>query len=282
MGGFVSDKLKKIGEVLLQGAGFFIILALLFQVLKFQIFEPFEIIRYSAALSTVWQQVLSLAAVLLVTLLFVGLFNGKKYAPRFTRQPGKDALLGVIIGVLLSGGTLGLYLMTESLTFSAWTFVNQFIFWVIAIGVNVLVQEYILRGYLFSLVQACFGDLAAVGFSAVIFAALTPYVLTGGVVAILIAFAFNFLLSLLRIHTKGLMGPAIVHFIWKITGVLILGTLPSRLGAPSVSAEDIAGAELLTGGNLRFAGSVLTLVITIFLIDLAFILISDAKEKAKK
>ncbi|MDR0852599.1 MAG: CPBP family intramembrane metalloprotease [Clostridiales Family XIII bacterium] len=275
----MTDFTKKLGKTLLQIAVYLVLWALLLWVFRLPALQTFV---NNAALNAVWVQLLSFAGLALITWLFIRFMKEKELSPIISKLPAQDALLGLIVGVLLAGGTLGLYIMTDSFSFGRWYDIDQFYLWVLAIIINVAAQEYVFRGYLFSLVQSRFGKFAAVGGSAILFALLTPYVLSGGTISILIAFAFNCLLSMLRLHTGGMLAPFVTHLIWQLSGGLLLSVLPNVSGYPSFTDDSVSGSGILSGGSLRFAGSALTFIVTLFLIDLAFILISDAKDKAKK
>jgi membrane protease YdiL (CAAX protease family) len=264
---------------LLKAIGYIALWAALLQLFKL---PAFVALRNSGtdARSEVFMQLYPLAALIVVTLLFMFVIDRRKIIPRITHSPGRDCSMGLVIGSLLSGGTVGLFLMTDSITFRSWSAVDNALLWTLAIVLNVITQEYVLRGYLFLLIQTRFGPIAAVAVSSALFALFSPYVFPGGTLPILIAFAFNILLSLLRIHTSGMLTPFLVHLIWSIMGILILGVIPNGDGYPSFASNAIAGIAIFTGGSNRFAGSALTFIIIVTLIDLAVILITDARERA--
>ncbi|MDR1953169.1 MAG: CPBP family intramembrane metalloprotease [Clostridiales Family XIII bacterium] len=233
------------------------------------------------ALAEIWWQALSFLSLLVVSTLFTrGIERGKLRINLSANLP-RDLALGILVGCLWIGGTVGLLAITDSISFGERQLVSQIVLWIIAVLINAIMQEYLIHGYMFALLGSKCGNLVAVSVTAVLFAALNVRALENGTISILFTFAASTLLALLRIHTRGLLAPIITHFIWNFVGGLVIGGVFLGENYPTVWPETLSGVDIISGGNLKFEGSGLALLVTIVLIDLMVILIGDDREKRK-
>ncbi|MDR1028137.1 MAG: CPBP family intramembrane metalloprotease [Clostridiales Family XIII bacterium] len=274
--------MRKFLEVFFKIAIFLILWTILLKVFGMTQFRPPGNLFENAALAELWFQVLSFVALLIVSTLFVwGVERGRLKTILSHRAP-RDILLGVVLGCLWIGGTLGLLAITDSIEFGERRAVDLFLLWALAVLINAIIQEYLIHGYMFSLLRDKYGDIAAIAATSAIFAALNARALENGTISILFVFAASVFLALLRIHTKGLLTPIIMHFIWNAVGGLVIGGVLLGDNYPSIWTEALSGIDLISGGNLRFEGSGLALLVTVVLIDLAVILINDGREDRLK
>jgi hypothetical protein len=131
---------------------------------------------------------------------------------------------------------------------------------------------------MFRLLQKNYNGIAAVVIPSLIYLALHPLHVSGGLISFLDIATAGFLLAMLRYHTNGILVPIIVHFFWNATTGLILGV--TNLGDyPSIFSDTLvtSGNEILHGGTLGFEASAITLIVTALLIDLVSVLINDVR-----
>jgi membrane protease YdiL (CAAX protease family) len=187
-------------------------------------------------------------------------------------------VVGVVFGVMWAGGAVALYQITGSSDLSDHSYYSGIWLWLIPVAINVITQEYIFRGYMYSLMQKNYNNIAAVVVPSIIYLILHPIHVSGGLISVLDVTTAGFLLSMLRYHTKGILVPIIVHFFWNATAGVVLGTIDLG-GYPSIFMNSLVtnGNELLHGGKLGFEASAITLIVTALLIDLVSVLINDAR-----
>jgi membrane protease YdiL (CAAX protease family) len=274
--------MKKVVEVTLKIIALLAVWAAFLWVLKLPQFASTGVFAEDAALAELWWQALSFIALLIVSTLFVWGVERGQLRTRLSLNVPKDFILGAVMGCLWIGGTVGLLAITDSISFGERQSIAQVIFWIAAVLINSIMQEYLIHGYMFALLGKRYGNLCAVSVSAVVFAALNVRALENGTISILFIFAASILLALLRLHTKGLLAPIITHFIWNLVGGIVIGGVFLGENYPTVWPETLSGIDIISGGNLKFEGSGLALLVTIVLIDLMVILINDDREKQKE
>ena len=275
--------MKKFLSTTLKIIAFFAMWVVLLQLFKMDLFKPPGFFADNEALTEVWTQGLAFVAMIIVSVIFIWLVDFGKIVPTFTTVPIRDTLFGIIIGLIWICGTLGLLLLTSSIDFKEWNTIPNLWIWAIAILLNTITIEFIFRGYIFSLLNKKYGAVAAVAVPAFIYVAVHGYALNNGMMSILFVLTASILLSLMRYHTKGMLAPLLSHFVWNFVGGLIIGGVPIGAHYPNMLDKDLNGLALVTGGDAKFEGSALALIVLINLIYLVILLMRDAKEgKGKK
>ncbi|MDR2157154.1 MAG: CPBP family intramembrane metalloprotease [Clostridiales Family XIII bacterium] len=274
--------MKKFFEVFFKTAAFFAAWTILLRVFGLSRTTAGRVFLWDPALTEVWSQLLAFFSLTVVSFLSVRIVERGRLRTRIATKAPRDALAGTVVGCLWIGGTLGLLVITGSIEFGESQSIGEPVYWVLSVLINVIVREYLIHGYVFTLLRNRYDDLIAVAVTSVIFAALKAGAVESGTVSILFAFATGVLLSLLRIYTNGLLAPIIAHFIWNAVGCLVIGGVSLGDHYPSVWKETLSGIDIISGGELKFEGSGLALVTTVVLIDLVVILINDAREAKMK
>ncbi|MDR0817857.1 MAG: CPBP family intramembrane metalloprotease [Clostridiales Family XIII bacterium] len=240
---------------------------------------PLPLFMESPALTEIWYRLGPFLSMVVVSLLFVFLLDKNIKVRMFPERADVSILSGLVFGAIWVGGTFGLLLITDSVVLSGPKTIPDAIFWLIAVLMLVLTQEYLLRGYLFSLLRKSYGGFVAIIVTSVLYVLLSPSVLEASSLAILIALAEGVMLGMLRVYTGGILSPLLAHLLWAGFGSLILGTVPTGLYSPSMWETVLTGAEPVTGGALMFSGSALCLLVIVILIDLSGILMNDKRTR---
>ena len=275
--------MKKFISTTLKIIAFFAMWILLLQLFKTSFFNTPKLFAENEALTEVWTQGLAFVAMIIVSVIFIWLVDWGKTIPNFTSVPIRDTLFGIVIGLIWICGTLGLLLLTNSIDFKEWHTIPSLWIWTIAILINTITIEFMFRGYVFSLLNKKYGALAAVAVPSFIYVAVHGNALNNGIMSILFVLTASILLSLIRYHTKGMLAPLLAHFVWNFTGGLVIGGVPIGAHYPNMLDKDLNGLALVTGGDAKFEGSALALIVLINLIYLIILLMQDAKEgKGKK
>ena len=270
--------MKKFLSTAIKIIAFFAVWIVLLQLFKMDFFNPLKSFSENEALNEVWTQGLAFIAMIIVSVIFIWLVDWGKTIPTFTTVPIRDTLFGVIIGLIWICGTLGLLLLTSSIDFKEWHRIPDLWIWTIAILLNTITIEFMFRGYLFSLLNKSYGAFAAVVIPSFIYVAVHGYALNNGMMSILFVLTAAVLLSLMRYHTKGMLAPLLAHFVWNFVGGLVIGGVPIGAQYPNMLDKDLNGLAIVTGGDAKFEGSALALIVLINLIYLIILLMRDTKE----
>ena len=270
--------MKKLLSTTLKIIAFFAMWIVLLQLCKMDLFKPPGFFGANEALTEVWTQGLAFIAMIIVSIIFIWLVDFGKIVPTLTTAPIRDTLFGIIIGLIWICGTLGLLLLTGSIDFKEWHTIPNLLIWTIAILLNTITIEFMFRGYIFSLLNKKYSAFAAVAIPSFIYVAVHGNALNNGMMSILFVLTASILLSLMRYHTKGMLAPLLAHFVWNFVGGLVIGGVPIGAHYPNMLDKDLNGLALVTGGDAKFEGSALALIVMINLIYLVILLMKDAKE----
>jgi membrane protease YdiL (CAAX protease family) len=233
----------------------------------------------SAAFFEFLRQAYALTAAIVIICIGILSFDGIHGFPKIVKRPWRDIILGLFVGVFWVAVTFILFHITDSIFPSDWTFPSLVAVWALAVALNVLTQEIILRGYVYTVVSRRYGAVAAIAVSSVVSLAVQGGVFTHGALPIIFTVAAAVLYGILRYYTKGLLAPVLTHAIWNLVGGLGLGLVNIGQGYPTIYAENVVGEDMISGGSTGFEGSALSVIVCILLIDLVAILIADASHR---
>lgn len=207
--------------------------------------------------------------------------NGRSGFPKLAKRPLRSALLGLFAGVFWVGVTFILFFVTDSVFADAREIPDYFFVWAAAVLVNVLTQELILRGYVYTVVSREYGAVSAIAVSSLVSLAVQGDAIANGAAAIIFTVCASALYGALRYYTKGLLAPVITHLIWDLAAGLVLGLVNLGQDYPVIISQSVVGEDIISGGRAGFEGSALAIIVCIALIDLIYLLINDRAADAK-
>ncbi|MDR1068233.1 MAG: CPBP family intramembrane metalloprotease [Clostridiales Family XIII bacterium] len=222
---------------------------------------------------------LALLIAAVIACLAILIFDGRKGFPKLVKRPLRDALLGLFAGAFWVGVTFLLFTITDSI-FPAGTSWPDFVsLWALAVLLNVLTQELILRGFVYTAVARNYGAAAAIAVSSLVSLLAQGDAFENGAVAVIFAVSAAALYGVMRQYTGGLLAPVITHLIWNLVGGLAFGLVDLGGQFPKIFQEDISGEDIISGGSAGFEGSVLSIIVCILLIDFVILLGDGAKSR---
>ncbi len=197
------------------------------------------------------------------------------------KNPLKNAILGLILGIVWIGGTtLPLYL-SGHLVLGNRNEISYLAVWFVAVLLNATMQEYLMRGYLFALLKDKYNLIVATAVTTIIFTAMHGGAFEAGAVAVFNVVTMSVFVSLLLIYTESLLAPIIVHFIWNAAGRLVFGVVSLADDYPCLWNGAISGNEFISGGAAKLEGSIVVSIANSLLIVLLGYLIVIKKRHHK-
>jgi membrane protease YdiL (CAAX protease family) len=219
-----------------------------------------------------WWELAPCLMTLLVTLIFQKAVE-RKIGLRLPwwRHPLPASLNGLGLGliwlVLPFGAALllGIYRLQPAAPIpSLWV-------WVLAVFLNVIMQEWLVRGYLYGLLKRDYSSVTAIVVTSLLFTGLHAGAFETGLLAVINIFTTSLLLSLALEWSGGLWMPILMHFVWNALGSLA-GVVLLADDYPALYQLSTSGAHWLNGGTARIEGSSLTLAVNLLLIGLLLVL----------
>jgi membrane protease YdiL (CAAX protease family) len=202
--------------------------------------------------------------VVAVTVIFVRIIDKKSITVVISKHWLRDTVMGVATGAMWIGVALLTLKLMGILTIGGKAAVPFLVVFVVALLLNAVTQELLVRGYLFSYLARKHGTLAAIVPTTLLFTLLHGGAFGAGIIAVLNVVTASVFLSLMLLYTDGLWATILVHFVWNLIGGLIFG-LVSLGDSVSVFHGLLTGGSLLAGGGAKVEGSIVVMVLNIVL-----------------
>ncbi len=174
----------------------------------------------------------------------------------------------MITGVLWLGSTVGLTALAGALRFDGHNQIAYLWLWLISVLLNAMMQELLVRGYLYQMIKSKYNTIVAAIVTTAIFTFMHGGAFEAGVVPVLNVVGMSLFMTAVLEYRKSLIAPTMVHFAWNALGAVILGLVSLADDYPHLLEPIIAGNDYLSGGIYRLEGSVVTLALnwTLFII----------------
>lgn len=232
----------------------------------FSISETPSFLSRSPAWLRLYNELVPLTAAVVATWLMTRYFNKDNIKVPFNVSRA-SWITGIVTGSVWIGLALIIAYGFQSLHVVARMPVSSPLVWVIALAFNTAMQELLVRGYLFKLLEVRHSVIVATIVTTVLFVGLHgpdfgPYGL--GLLNVTTA---SLLFTELLMHTKGLLAPIIAHFIWNLIGGILLNVVVLAEDYPSYLHSTLSGASFLSGGAAKLEGSIVVFVVNAALVS---------------
>ena len=238
--------------------------------------------KHNPALLRLWLEFIPLSLTVLISLIFVYIVERKNQIKiSLSRNLLKDSAIGSIIGLFWMISVIEIANFLGVLNVSNYTSVNSLYIWILAIFLNTIMQELMVRGYLFSLVETNYNKEIATITTTLLFVFMHGGAFEAGFIAVLNVFTTSILLSLMLIYTQGLAVPILMHFIWNCIGRLV-GVVSLAEDYPVLFDSYVSGSSMLSGGDIKIEGSIIVLIFNSLLILSTVVYYNRKNNKVKK
>ncbi|MFR4052310.1 MAG: CPBP family intramembrane glutamic endopeptidase, partial [Clostridium perfringens] len=150
--------------------------------------------------------------------------------------------------------------------------------WIISAFLNVIMQELLIRGYLYQLIKENYNVITSTIITTTLFTLMHGGVLTYGIIPILNIITMSLFMTAILEYTNSLVTPIIIHSIWNIVGSIILGSVSLASDYPNLLEVNFLGNKLLSGGLCKLEGSIIVLIVNVLL----FIIFTELTRKKFK
>ena len=149
--------------------------------------------------------------------------------------------------------------------------------WILSALLNTIMQELLIRGYLYQLIKSQYSTAAAAIATTALFTFLHGGALEAGIIPTLNVVPMSLLMGLVLEYTQSLLAPTVMHFLWNCIGGILLGGVSLAEDYPQLCRTEFTGPVLLSGGAPKMEGS-----IVVFLLNLLLIAVFAALLKKRK
>ncbi len=224
-----------------------------------------------------WAELIPFLCMVAVSFLF-WLIEKRKICILPVSNPITNCITGVVGGVVWLGASFIILVGTGTLKLAEHTAVSMLWLWIFSALLNTVMQELLVRGYLYQMIKSNYNVAAAACVSSALFTLLHGGAFEAGLIPVLNVLSMSVLMTVVLEYTASLITPIIMHFLWNSIGAVILGGVSLAEDYPHVFTSIFQGSTLLSGGACKMEGSIVVFFINIILIGIFIMLI---KKKAR-
>lgn len=263
--------MKKIAATIIKFIGFFLGWAILTSILPLSSSEDPAIWR-------LWAEIMPLLAMIAFTFVF-WLIEKKDVKLHLFDNPVKGTVLGAITGIVWLAIPALIMYVAKIIHFDGSNSIKLFPIWVLAAFLNVIMQELLVRGYLYQMLKQKHNIVVATVITTALFTALHGGAFEAGVIPVLNVLTMSLLMTIVLEYSGSIIAPTVMHFIWNGIGALVLGGVSLADDYPNLFILSINGSDILSGGTCKIEGSIIVLFVNVLLIALFMFLKNKQRTK---
>ncbi len=173
----------------------------------------------------------------------------------------KSLTVGIIAGIVWLGAAVAILIFTGTMTVVGHNSISMLWLWIISVFLNTIMQEMLVRGYLYQLIKANYNAIAAAVVTTALFTLMHGGAFEAGIIPVLNIVTMSLLMTAVLEYTHSLTAPIIMHFIWNCVGAVILGGVSLADNYTNLCITEFTRNALLSGGEFKIEGSIVVLLL---------------------
>lgn len=199
----------------------------------------------------------------------------RKLRLHLINNPSRSSILGIITGLIWLSSSAGILLLTRSVHIEGNNHISMLWLWILSAFINTVMQEMLVRGYLYQMIKKEYNLAAAVIVSTLLFTFAHGGAFEAGLLPVLNVLTMSLFMTAVLEYTDSLIAPIIIHFLWNSIGAIILGGISLAEDYPHVLNMTFDGNMILSGGIYKIEGSIVVLILNLIMI--AFFTVSQKR-----
>lgn len=209
-----------------------------------------------------WAELIPFLSIVVFTVIFWLIEKGK-VPLRLVTSPLPNALIGIATGIVWLGLSVLLLIIMGVLHFDGYTKVSLLGLWLFSALINTVMQELLVRGYLYQMIKSNYNLIAATVVSTALFTLAHGGAFEAGLIPVLNVLTMSLFMTVVLEFTHSLLAPIIIHFLWNSIGAIILGGVSLAEDYPHLLNMYFTGNTFLSGGTCKIEGSIIVLILNI-------------------
>ena len=222
-------------------------------------------------------ELIPFAVMLIFTLIFL-LIEKKEVRIPVVENFAKGTAVGTIAGLFWLGAASLILIIAGALTITGRESVPKLWLWIISAFINVIMQELLVRGYIYQLLKTRYNLPSAVAVTTVLFTLMHGGAFEAGIIPVINVVTMCLFTTALYECEKTIAAPIMAHTVWNIFGALVLGGVSLADDYPNIFTMTPSGSKLLSGGEYKIEASIVVLILNTVLAVL-FTLLALRKNK---
>lgn len=209
-------------------------------------------------------ELIPLAVLLIFTAVFLQIEKKKVHIP-VKQNCYKGIMSGTVVGFIWIGIAGGILLLLKQFEIIGKSEVPLLWLWIISAFINVVMQELLVRGYIYQLLKTKYNLAAAMIITTILFTVMHGGAIEAGVLPVVNVVTMCLFTTALYEAEGTLLAPIMAHAVWNIVGALFLGGVSLADDYPHLLTLTASANTLLSGGNYKIEASIVTTVLNIVL-----------------
>lgn len=186
----------------------------------------------------------------------------------------KKLFISILIGVVWIISSVIIIYLLGCIKLIQINKINYLLIWGILLFINTIMQELLVRGYIYQILKKNYNIVISTSITTIIFTMMHGGIFQSGIIPLMNVLTMSLLMTVIMEYSKSLIAPIIIHFIWNfIGGIILSGVLISDI-YPHIFDLQFIGNKIVSGGEYRLEGSIIVLILNILLIALFTIFIN--------
>lgn len=224
-----------------------------------------------------WAELIPFLCIVVLTFAF-WLIEKRKIKLYLIAHPLKNSIIGVGIGLAWLGSVVVILMVLGVMRILEYNAVSMIGVWLFSAFINTIMQELLVRGYLYQMIKTNYNIVIAVVITTALFTFMHGGAFEAGIIPVLNVLTMSLLMSVILEYTQSLIAPIITHFIWNGVGAIVLGGVSLAEDYPHLLTSEFVGNVLLTGGTAKIEGSFVVFIANAILI-LVFLLLIKKRSR---
>ena len=231
----------------------------------------------SAVIWRFWAELIPLLSIIVLTLIFL-LIDKRKTQLHLTGRPVYNIILGCVTGSVWIGISVGILSIIGVVHIDGRNQISMLWLWMVSAFLNTVMQEMLVRGYLYQMLKSNYNTVAAVIVSTGLFTFAHGGAFEAGILPVLNVITMSLFVTAVLEYTDSLIAPIVIHFLWNGVGAIILGGVSLAEDYPHLFNMVISGNPILSGGSCKIEGSIIVLLMNLILL-IGFIIAKKEKNR---
>ena len=231
----------------------------------------------SAVIWRFWAELIPLLSIIVLTLIFL-LIDKRKTQLHLTGRPVYNIILGCVTGSVWIGISVGILSIIGVVHIDGRNQISMLWLWMVSAFLNTVMQEMLVRGYLYQMLKSNYNTVAAVIVSTGLFTFAHGGAFEAGILPVLNVITMSLFVTAVLEYTDSLIDPIVIHFLWNGVGAIILGGVSLAEDYPHLFNMVISGNPILSGGSCKIEGSIIVLLMNLILM-IGFIIAKKEKNR---
>ena len=231
----------------------------------------------SAVIWRFWAELIPLLSIIVLTLIFL-LIDKRKTQLHLTGRPVYNIILGCVTGSVWIGISVGILSIIGVVHIDGRNQISMLWLWMVSAFLNTVMQEMLVRGYLYQMLKSNYNAVAAVIVSTGLFTFAHGGAFEAGILPVLNVITMSLFVTAVLEYTDSLIAPIVIHFLWNGVGAIILGGVSLAEDYPHLFNMVISGNPILSGGSCKIEGSIIVLLMNLILM-IGFIIAKKEKNR---